>query len=70
MPCSGLENGHFRRKRGSGDESCATDEASAQVVDDVTVEVGHHHDVELLRLRGQLEAVSKDDYSVVKEVSI
>ena len=35
---------------------CLTsDEASGQVVDDVAVEVGHHHDVKLLRVGDHLK---------------
>jgi hypothetical protein len=51
---SRLENGDLSRVGGSGDKSGTADQSGGQVVNDVTVQVGHDHDVKLLRVGDQL----------------
>lgn len=54
MPASRLEEGVLPTDVAAGDDTGSTDEGGADVGDDVTVQVGHDHDVELLGLGYQL----------------
>lgn len=48
-----------------GSEPEAADEAGAEVRDDVAVEVGHHHHVEVLRLLDELHHGAVDDHLLI-----
>merc|ERR1712001_72433 len=50
---------------GSAEDAGASDETSSEVLDDVTVEVWHHHNVELPWVAHQLHASVIDDHVLV-----
>lgn len=41
--------------------SCSSNQPCRQVIDDVTVKVGHHQHVKLVRVLDQLQQCDKDD---------
>ena len=44
--------------------SCASDQPGRKVDNDVTIEVGHHHDVELVRIGDHLHRAVVHDHRI------
>jgi hypothetical protein len=64
VTASRLEDGDIAAHVASGNDTGSTDETSTDVGQDTSVQVGHHHDVELLRPRDALHGGVVDDHVV------
>lgn len=64
VTASRLENSHVAAHVASGDDTRATNETSANVGEDTSVQVGHDHDVELLWPGDTLHGCVVDDHVV------
>ena len=64
VTASGLENGNVAAHVASGNDTRATDKTSTNVGQNTSVQVGHNHDVKLLRARDALHRGVVDDHVV------